>query len=215
MASLDDLLPEIMVEIENCSKTQAEMALRSTIRDFCRKTHYWQQDITPITLLPFNVSSPATYIYTLTVPDESEMMTLSEVIYNASPLKMVTTGYLNENLTRWREDEGDPLYYLMMSDKTIRFVPHSNTVQANAITGRMVLRPTRYAQAFSDDLLEYDNGLVSGALARLHAMPKSWASPKRVSSCYAQYMDSVSAAKLSVMQEFSDGVMTGVRKTWL
>ncbi len=215
MATLDDLLPEVMVECEECSKLQAERAMQATLRHFCRETHYWHEDIPPITLLPFNESAPGTYIYSLDVPTDTEVIDVLELVYNGDPLRMVSVDWLDENLPKWRSCTGEPRYYTMMSDRTVRLVPHSETVEPVAVTGQVVLVPTRRALSFSDDLLEYDQGLIHGTLSKLLPMKKPWMNAPRAQLCQLQYQEAVSMARLDVMRSFSHGPEVAVRRTWL
>ena len=215
MASLDDLLPEILVECEECSRTQAQRAVQATLRDFCRETHYWHESIPPITLLSFNASASGTYIYRLDIPDDTEVLDVLDFVYNGDPLKMVSVAWLDERLPKWRESTGDPRYYLMMSDRTVRFVPHSDEVQPVAVTGEVVLMPARRSDHFTDDLLEYDQGLIQGSLSRLLPMKKPWMNMARAQMCQMQYREAISMARLDVMRSFSHGPEVAVKKTWL
>lgn len=215
MATLDDLLPEVLVECDACSRPQAQRAMQATVRHFCRETHYWHMDIPAITLLPFNESASGTYLYTLEVPEDTQVLNIIEFIYQGDPLKPVSVAWLDENANQWRGSTGEPRYYLMMSDRTVRFVPHSESVQPIAVTGQVVLMPTRRSEEFSDDLLEYDQGLINGTLFRLMSMQKPWMNMNRAQLCKLQYDEAISVAKLDVMRSFSHGPEMAVKRSWL
>lgn len=215
MATLNDLLPEVLVECDECSRIQAERAMQATLRHFCRETHYWHSTMPPITLLPFNISAVGTYLYTVEVPPDTDLLDVQEFVYNGELLQPVSVSWLDETLPKWREMTGNPRYYLMMSDRAVRFIPHSQEVQPVAISGEIVLMPSRRSENFSDDLLEYDQGLINGTLFRLLPMKKPWMNTQRAQLCKMQYDESVSLARLDVMRSFSHGPEMAVTKSWL
>lgn len=216
MATLSDLIPDICPELPQCSITLVQRQLLNTLRDFCWQTHYWQQAMTPITLLPFNESAPDTYIYTLPVPEGTELITTAELVFNGNPLNIQSASWLDEHVHRWREKTGNPDYVLIMSNKQVRFVPASETVQPVAITGQLILQPAREATSFSDDLLDFDYPIANGALSRLLIMPnKPWSNTRRAATCEGIYQEGVSRAKFLVLKNFSTGAETIEQRTWL
>lgn len=216
MAQLSDLTPEIAVETPQCHRKQVERALQATLRHFCWETHFWQVDIPAITLLPFNEWSPQTYTYELEVPEGTEVLAVRFLVYEERELLMKSVDWLSEHLGPWRTMTGKPRYYFMLSDRRVRLVPASDKVEPIAVDGRVVLRPTRAAQTFGDDLMVYDQGLVSGALSRLLMMGrKPWTDLGRAKSCLAEYNEAVSQAKYEVIKDFSDGPEVRVQRSWL
>ena len=135
MAKLPDLSPEVAIEAPECPIGQINKTLINTIREFCWMTHYWQHEMTAITLLPFNANAPDTYIYTLPVPENTELLAVPTLVYEGKPLGMKSPGWLDENMHEWRQASGDPAYYLMMSDKQVRFVPASDQVRPGSGNG--------------------------------------------------------------------------------
>ncbi len=216
MATLADLYPEISVETPRCGRLQIERAMQATLRHFCFETHFWQHDIDPLTLLPFIAASPDTYLYEMTLPEDTEVIAIRNFIYDGKDLAMQSPSWLTDRLGNWRERTGEPWYYLMLSDRRVRFGPASDKVRPMAITGRVVLRPSRRAINFSDDLMEYDQGLIKGALSRLLLMGKKpWSDPGRAKICQMEYMEAVSQAKYQAMKEFSDGAEERSLRSWV
>lgn len=215
MAELKDLYPDIRLEAEGCPTAVMDRAIQMTLRDFCRDTWYWLHDIEPLTLVPFIAEAPDTYLYQLDVPDEAEVLAIDSLLLDNLPLSMKTPGWLDEYLPGWRGSSGHPQYFLMLSGKTIRFVPAANEVMPNAVTGQIALIPTPKARTFADGLMDYDAGLAQGALAKLLNMNKPWANPQRAQMTRAVYLEAVSDAKSKVMQRFTDGVETPVQRSWL
>lgn len=215
MAELKDLYPDIRLEVDGCPVSVMDRAIQMTLRDFCRDTWYWLHDIEPLTLVPFIEEAPDTYLYQLDVPDEAQVLAIDTLILNNLPLSMKTPGWLDEYLPGWRGASGQPQYFLMLSGKTVRFVPAANEVMPNAITGQVALIPMAKARTFGDVLMDYESALASGALSKLLNMNKPWASPQRGQMCRQEFLDGVSDAKSKVMQRFTDGVETVVQRSWL
>jgi len=216
MATLSELLPDVHIEAPNCHVGLIRKQLQATVRHFCKETYYWQHDLPAITLLPFNGQAPGTYLYELDIPEGSEILGVKELLYEQRPMAMKSTQWLDEEFPNWREQTGDPRYYLMLSDRRVRFVPASDEVQPIAVTGTVILQPSRKAEDFGDDLLQYDQGLVHGALFRLLAMAnKPWSDPQRAQVCQIEYVEAISQAKHEAMRDWSTGAETMARRSWL
>ncbi len=216
MYNLDDLIPEIHVEVPNCHNGMIRKSLQATLRHFCKETYYWQFELPDITLLPFNAQAPDTYLYALDVPAETEVIAIKQLLYQNRPLLMKSTEWLNENLTDWRQQTGDPQYYLQLSDRRVRFVPASDEVKPIAVAGTVILQPTRSASQFSEDLMQYDQCLINGTISRLLSMGnKPWSDTDRAQICQGEYIEGVSQAKHMVMRDFSTGYETMAKRSWL
>ncbi len=216
MADLDELVPEIHLEAPNCHHGIIRKQLQATLRHFCKETYLWRYQLPAITLLPFNESAPSTYLYELDVPDDTEVIAIHELIYQNRNLLPKSTDWLTTEMPNWRESTGDPRYYLQLSDRRVRFVPASEEVQPIAITGQVILQPSRKGETFCDELLEYDHALIQGTLARLLAMGKKpWSDPQRVQYCQLEYGEAISQAKHNTLRDYSDGAETIARRSWL
>ena len=216
MAELDDLVPDIHVETPNCHVGMIRKQLQATLRHFCKETYAWRYEIPAITLLPFIEQSPDTYLYELTIPEETEVLAVDELVYQHRPLQPKSPDWLDEEVPDWRERTGDPRYYVQLSDRRVRFVPASDEVQPVAVTGKVILQPTRKAESFSDDLMVYDQGIIHGTLARLLGMGKKpWSDPQRVQMCQVEYGEAISQAKHLSLKGYSQGPETMVRRSWL
>lgn len=216
MATISDLAPEVRVDVPECSGRQISNAIIHTIRHFCWQTHYWQQTMTPITLLPYNDSAPSTYIYDIPVPDGTELITVKELVYEGKPLRQHSPSWFDEHIPSWRTTSGEPEYVLQLSNRNVRFVPASDEVRPIAITGTLVLRPTRASTEFSDDLMEWDQALINGSLARLLFMnKKAWNNTRKAAACEMAYNEAVSQCKMDVLREFSNDPETVVHTSWL
>ena len=216
MATVDDLAPEVRVDVPECSGRQISNAIINTIRHFCWQTHCWQEPMESITLLPFNDNAPSTYIYDIPVPDDTELITVKELVYEGKPLRQHSPAWFDEQIPGWRTNTGDPDYFMQLSNRTVRFVPASDDVKPIAITGTLVLRPSKSSKQFSDDLMQWDHALISGAQARLLFMnKKAWNNPRKAAACEMVYNEAVSQCKMDVLREFSNDPETVVQRSWL
>lgn len=215
MAELKDLYPDIRIEVDGCPVSVMDRAIRQTLRGFCRETWYWLHPVEPLTLQPFVAAAPSTYLYELDTPEDAEVIAVDELVKEGRVLPMRSDAWLDERVPGWREQAGDPQYYLMLTTKTVRFVPASDRVAPMAITGRMVLMPTKQAVTFGDVLMDYSDALAEGVLSRLLQMNKPWANGPRAQSALNRYVDAVSDAKAKVMQRFNTEVETICQRSWI
>ncbi len=219
MATLPELSPEVRIEVPDCPQSLINKTLINVIRHFCDKTQHWQHSMEPLTLLPYNAAAPDTYLYTLPLPSNTELIGVRTMNYDGLPLRMKSPAWLDEHQDKWREASGEPQFYIMLSDKQLRFIPASDQVRPQAITGLLALRPTRNTDTFDDSLLEFDNALINGAIARLLVIPgKLWSSraaQHRALACEQVYQEAVSVAKMQVLRGFSDGAETIQGRSWL
>ena len=216
MATLMELSPEVRVEVPDCPIGLINKTLVNIIRDFCWKTHHWQHAMESITLLPYNASAPDTYIYTLPLPSNTELVDIHRLIYEGLPLRMQSPAWLDEHQDKWREATGEPKFYILLSNKQVRFIPASDQVRPLAISGMLALRPTRTTNIFDDSIMEFDQAIVNGAIARLLIMPKQlWSDSRRAGVCQVAYQDGISLSKMQVLKGYSDGVEMAAKRSWL
>ena len=215
MAMFSDLLPAVRAEVV-CDTTLIERTIRWTVQDFCKKTHYWQHRIDPITLIEFIENAPGTYIYGISLPDGSRMLTVCELLFQSKPLVERSPDWLDEHYPNWRTATGNPAFFLMMSGRQVRFVPAAGEVMPVAVTGRVVLEPDNTATTYSDDLQRFEEGIVNGALSRLMVIKgKPWTDVTRAGLCLDVYRQFVSEAKQEQMRDWCYGTVTTQKVAWL
>ena len=216
MADFSELVPNIQVETKSCSTGLINRTLRWTLQEFCQRTHYWQADIEPITLLPFIELAPGSYIYPLSAPAGSRIIAVREFVKDGQTLLERSPSWLDEHYQGWRSATGDPRFFMMMSDRQVRFVPASADVQPIAISGRIILEPDRNAETFGDDLFRFEEGIVNGVLSRLMAMRgKPWTDGARASVCANIYQAAISEAKQEAMRDWDYGPITTQKVAWV
>ena len=216
MAEFSELHSDIQVEARSCSVGLINRTLRWTLQDFCQKTHYWQHAIEPITLLSFNEQAPGTYIYPISLPAGSRMMAVRDFVLDGRSLLERSPGWLEEHYPSWRTATGDPQYFLMMSDRQVRFVPASDEVKPIAVSGRVILEPDKDGTTFSDELMRYQEGVVCGVLSRLLSMKgKPWTDGPRATVCMGTFQMAISDAKQEAMRDWNYGPITTEKVAWV
>ena len=216
MVRMSDIIPDIKVEAPECHTGLIQNRLIATLRHFCKETYYWRYELPAITLLAFMEQAPSTYFYTLSIPDNSEILAIDELIFEHRPLKMKSRAWLDENLPQWRESTGEPRYFIMQQNGDIRFVPASDRIRPIAVTGTVILQPGRSSTEIDDGLMRYDRCLIAGTLSRLLMMAnKAWTDADRSQVYQSEYIEGLSQAKNMVMRDFSDGYEVLAKRSWL
>lgn len=214
--TFSDWLPDLQVEIKTASIGLLRRHLRWTLVNFCQRTHYWQEPIAPITLLPYQPDVLTTYVYPVPVPKQTQMLSIHDLLYNQRPLLAKSANWLDANLPDWRTMVDNPRFFLMLAPNMVRFVPASREVQPLAVTGRVILQPDSEGTWFPDSFAEYQEGLINGALARLLVLNnKPWTDGQRAAVCQAVYEQAVSAAKERQMRDWNDGPILVNRVSWI
>ena len=216
MADFKTLLPDIQIEARSCATGLINRMLRWTLQDFCKRTHYWHHDIDPITLIPANDLALNTFLYEIPIPENTRIIAMRDLVYSNNPLLERSADWLDEHMTSWRTAKGNPVYFLVMTERTVRFVPASDKVQAIAVSGRVILEPDVNAVTFGDDLLRYQEGIVSGTLSRLLSMKnRPWTDGPRAAVCAGVYSMAISDAKQEQMRDWSYGEITTEQAAWV
>lgn len=214
--NFSELVPDVQIETRSCATGVITRAIRWTVQDFCRQTHYWHHEIEPLTLLTFVPEASNTYIYRLPIPDHTRILAVANLSKSQLPLFERSPDWLNEHMPYWREASGDPRYVLMMSDRQVRFVPASDKVQPVAVTGSVILEPDDKAGECGDELARYHEALVAGTLAKLLTMRnRPWTDGARAGVCAATYQMAISEARQEAMRHWTYGDLTVRKAAWL
>ena len=207
MATYEDLIPDVMPEAPGCPTAIVQRHLRDTLRHFCRESWFWKENLKPITLLPFTEGAIGTYVYDLTeaLAEPADVVGVDHLMYKGSLLASGSMGAMDSCVNGWRQQIGEtPRMYVMTGPRHVRFVPASDRAQAIAITGRVVVMPAMTANSFGDDLLNFNDALAAGALARLQKMAnKEWSDRESAEINQSLYEDGLSLAKLEAMRDYT------------
>lgn len=207
---LEDLYHEIAIDCPGAPEPLINNALVTALREFCNRTRFWRRDLVPVDLVAGQAE------YTLTAPDDSEIVTLALVQFTPSPdLPLVprSTIELDRDFPGWRNSQASqPAFYYQPTANTIRpvYTPSENVAGGLAVTA--ALRPTMAATEMDEGVYqEYGSEIVAGAKARLQMSPgKPWSAPDFATLNAGLFAGAVGRARIRVFKSNTLGPTTAV-----
>lgn len=194
--------------VTDCPYAVVVRKYRDALKQFCRDSTYWRQDVT------FNtVADQAVYVAAtdFTAPSYG---VLSETFDgtldgDTTGLKFKTPGQLATIFgPGWRTETGQPEYFTHDGDKNaITLVPYPGAVYAVVIPAAW--KPSEVnPETFPDDVMEdYHEEIAQGALARIFAMPlKPWTDLALAASYGGLFADGIQHAKRRIENAFAKPV---------
>lgn len=154
-----------------------------------------------------SVAAQSPYTFVSPVAD-TDVIGVKQAWYNGIEIIPKTAGQLAGLLSDvgttfvsaipWKEQTGDPRYYLIERPDQFMLAPYPSEVLAGAIKMNIILRPTRTAAGMEKWILDkYYQQLAAGCKARLCAMPnKPWSSPDNVAYYNGIFEEGISAASV-------------------
>lgn len=165
-----DLLPDVHAFAPGVPEPVAEGMLRRSAIKFCRLTHVWVEELSPIVLVE------GVKRYKLSVPEQTECLAVSDL--------------------RYENDQKVPLYAHVNIFGLLTFMEMPGNL-AGRVKPRIVLSPLHDAPSIPDRIgFDYREGIVAGALEFLVSMPnKNWSNPQMIPYYQSQFAESVNEAK--------------------
>jgi hypothetical protein len=142
-------------------------AVRNAVIEFCRKTHYWQEDLDPAS------GTAKVPNYPVDTPPNTVLVDIVGAWYNGTLLVPKSIDELSQiyRTLDWRTIDGNPAYYTRVIEPEIILVPYPTASLPNALTMRVALAPTRNSTYVDSALYEhYVEEIGFGARARLYSM---------------------------------------------
>ena len=178
MATLNDLIPEILLEADGCPNLLAARALRRAGRKFCKESGYWREELSLLSL----ADNTPSYDLTGALPADSEIDGILSVVRESDgeALKDRSPLQLENDYSDWRNERGDPEVYTQFSPTALRIVPYpTTTTDSLRIFARLI--PVLTATTLPDMVLNrYGEGIFAGAVAELLRVPnKPWSNATR------------------------------------
>lgn len=196
MTSYDDFLPYVLTDVPGCPEIAAVLAVRNTVIDFCEKSLVVQADLDPVSLVAGQAD------YDLEPPVNRLVTKVMKLFYKNSELAPFGQDFV-PSATFYNPDaieadaESDPRRWSQKDTTTFTVWPIPKTAQANAITIRAALKPTRASSSCDDVVFEdYAEYIAAGAKARLMLQPnKAYTNPGLVVTQNQLYMQGVNMAR--------------------
>lgn len=176
VASIAPAAPDVLIE----------RMLRDSARTFCHMSKVWRTELDPIVLTPevdeYEAVLPAPAGGAASDTVIAEIITSWILNENAERTTLQRIGY--SDMERVETIYGHSRYIIQTSDKKVRLVPPP--AQADTLVLSVALAPSRAATALDDWLVsEFEEGITSGAVKELLAMPGTlWHNPQ-LSAYYA------------------------------
>lgn len=238
MTAYADLVPEVLEAAPGCPEPLIERNIRNSVIELCSRALILRRTLSPITLQA-GVSS-----YVLTPPDSRQIVEVFSATINAGkPLQQKSSDHLD---LLWQEQSACSFRFDNVSTETspmgedwrtytqylpevffterddnnykIRLVGIPIDTLANALSCRVVLKPTRDSTEVDDWILEdYYSLLLSGAKAKTLLVPQTkWFQPQLGAMFVGLFDDGLEAARLKALRDFNrDDESTGHVKAWV
>ena len=223
--NLTEFRQHVMPSLPKAPTLAVDKAVRDAVVEFAKRSHRMQEDIAAITTVA------ATHTYAIPNPVGFQVLALSRLFYDGTPLWSVSENQLdlnwqalndtycicsNEHGDDWRSQEADcPTVFYQATPNEVRLVATPTTGLADALTGRVVVYPLPGVTVIDDDIYnEYYESIAAGALSRLMAVPSQpWSSPQMVAYYRAMFDEGVADARGKVVRGHAEQNAQQLRTT--
>ena len=181
----DSFLPDILPYARNCPDPTIEAAIRLAVIELCEKTDIWQVDLDPISAIAEQ------YAYDLEPPSQSTVQRIVSITdVNGERLEPVTTGMLDQRSPDWRNQPGNPRFYIRQDEENqIWLAPPPSVARTNAFLLRVVLKPSITSTSCSNFIMtDFRDAICNRTIARLLSMPdRDWSNFKTAAVHYSMW----------------------------
>lgn len=202
MKALSLFLPRILPHVVGCPEVTAQEALIDTAIEFCERTLVVQKTLNQLD------TEKAWNEYTLPTPNDQVVVIPVAVWFKAKLLEPVAAQAIQnvqaytDNISGSTVTQGTPTSYFWTAPNTLGLYPVPDTDEVETLTVRAALKPKRSATQLEDVLFDdWLDPLVSGTLARLHAMKdQPWASSDRALLRSREFRNGLQRARIESSQ---------------
>jgi hypothetical protein len=197
MATLTSFYPYVLPDVPGCPEISVDLALRSSLIEFCEKSLILQRDHDPLTVVAGVVD------YDFEPPTGNLVVKIMKAWYKTKELQPVAPDEIDKSELYNRTFEGastdgaEPKYILQKDERTFSLFPIPKDNAANALTMRVAYKPTRTTTTVDDVLFEdYAEVIAHGAKARLFMSPgKTYTNPQLAVAAMDQFGRGVNTAR--------------------
>lgn len=192
-----DLRPLVAIEVPGCLTSSIDLAILQAAREFCRRSGVWRAWLADIAL------QAAVSEYTPTPPADGEIVDYLFANIDGEDTDIFPEHEMDEFIVGWRTKTGSAVEAVIGRQASVLVYPIP-TASGEALSLRASIMPTRNATTLPDNLSRWDEGLASGALARLKAMPgKGWTDREAVATHKDLFEVAINNASISMAKGFS------------
>lgn len=197
MAALSDFYPYVLPEVPGCPEPTVDIALRSSLIEFCEKTLVIQRDLDPVTvvrgIVDYDIDPPTDQLVT-------RLMRVWYKDYELSPMAPDNVGdaeVYNRLFAGADTERADPRFFIQKDERTFTIYPIPKDTVPNGLTLRAAFKPTRAAEDIEDALFEdYAETIAHGAKFRLLSMAsKPWTNGPGASIALAAFNGGINVAR--------------------
>jgi hypothetical protein len=167
--SYEVFLPEVMPYVHDVPEIVAVQAIRNACIEFCEETHYFQENLDPIT------GQANVGLYDLCATDSNyKVVEVMQAYYGDQLLIPKGQEELNQiyRTSNWEDLTGNPFYYFRTRAGEMRLVTKPVTTEANKLKVKAAIAPKRASLTVDEELFERFLEQISyGARARLYNTP--------------------------------------------
>lgn len=208
MAKLSELLDRVLDEYPAVPRALALRSLSDAAKEFCSRTHAWQEPLTPIRLRP-DVES-----YEVDLDSGVQLVALKEVRLDGRRIDPVAT-----EIFRLRKNElraGLPMGYVQWQPTTIELVNPPNDAMELTVVAALTLARNSVDVDVPDSVLdEYGDSIASGAKGRLvRQAGQSWSNPDAVLAYMGPFYADVTRAKSRVNTALGEAQVQVEMRRW-
>lgn len=197
MSVLSDFYPYILPEVPGCPELTVDVAIRSSLIEFCEKSLVVQRDLDPVTVIAGSID------YDLEPPDGQLVSKILRVWYKSTELPPVAPDNVdaaeayNRLFSGANTDRAEPKSFFQKDDVTLSVYPIPKDTVPNGLTIRAALKPTRSAEEFEDVLFQdYAEVIANGAKYRLLSMAsKPWTNGPAANVALALFNSGINVAR--------------------
>lgn len=208
MAKLDVLLERIHDEYPAVPEALALRALADAAKEFCSRTHYWQESLPNI-----NVRAGVT-TYELALDSGIQLAQLLEVRLDGVRLSPVALEVYRLRAEPLRADR--PMGYVQWQPNAIELINPPTEAETLTVVAALTLRLGAAAVNVPDDLVdEYGEALAAGAKSRLvRQAGQPWFAPDAVPLYTGPFYSAINTAKRRVMTALGQAQMQVEMRRW-
>ena len=207
MATWSQFYPKIRLEVAECPIPIVKDAVRWAATEFCKKSTTWR-----VTLDPIDIAADQA-AYALTGPDGTVVSEIITAWYDGREILPKTEKQLKTLDDEWRDIEGTPEYYVLLSPRVMTLTPYPADDLTDGLELRVALKPSITATTIDDTIYEdYYETIGAGALGRLLLQQgRPWYNASLATFYREQFEQETNAAKGLVDNSHSPRVARTVR----
>lgn len=173
MKAWAEFYPYTLPELPGVPAPMLDHGLRQAATDFCERSKVYVQRLAAVSAVAGQMA------YTLTLPEDTELVEVVEVLYKGKPLEPEAPEYLAGQYGDWRAKTGQPHHYLHRGSDELLLVPAPAEDASSSIVVDAALKPSSTAPGIDDWVFSrWRDAIATGAKARLMTMAgRPWSRP--------------------------------------